>query len=88
MVPVVFVFRADYCNPARDAIISEIENVRSTVADQQVLTLFQCESLQVHPVSVMDTALDLLTTHARLADAANLARTGVPLVNVKLTTPN
>jgi phosphonate transport system substrate-binding protein len=91
IVPVVFVFRADYADPFEDEIIAEIENVHSTVADQQVLTLFQCDGLQVRPISVLDTALELLATHARLSDAAThaeSARTGFPLVDVNLNGHN
>jgi phosphonate transport system substrate-binding protein len=73
VVPVVFIFRADYNDPARDQIVSEIGGVHSTVAGRQVLTLFQCESLEVHPVAAMDSALELLATHARLVEAASRA---------------
>jgi phosphonate transport system substrate-binding protein len=91
MVPVVFLFRADYWDPARDEIIAEIENVHSTVADQQVLTLFQCDGLQVHPVSALDSALELLATHASLVGAArppDPARAGVPLAHVETPDQN
>jgi hypothetical protein len=83
MVPFAFYFRSDYSDPVRDQIIAEIENVHLTTAGQQVLALFQCESLEVHPVSVLDSALELLATHARLSEAANHAaestHTSIPL---------
>ena len=82
MVPFAFYFRSDYSDPVRDQIIAEIKDVHSTAAGQQVLTLFQCENLEVRPVSVLDTALALLATHARLSEAAShaeSARTGIPL---------
>ena len=90
LVPVVFLFRADYSDPARDEIIAEVEHVHSTVADQQVLTLFQCDSLQVCPISTLDNALELLATHARMSkmeDQAEPARAGVPLSNAKTGGP-
>ncbi|MGA2138862.1 MAG: PhnD/SsuA/transferrin family substrate-binding protein [Verrucomicrobiia bacterium] len=90
MVPVAFLFRADYSDPVRDRIVAEIEKVHSSVAAQQVLTLFQCENLQVRPVSALDTALELLATHGRLSEAATqaeLARTNVTLATVKTGVP-
>ena len=71
VVPVAFLFRADCSDPAKDQILAQIENVHSTAASQQVMTLFQCENLEVHPVSALDSALALLTTHARLYEAAS-----------------
>jgi hypothetical protein len=50
--------------------------VDSTPAGQQVLTLFQCEKLEVHHVSVLESALALLANHARLAAAVNQAASG------------
>jgi phosphonate transport system substrate-binding protein len=71
MVPVAFLFRADYSDPAKDRIIKEIQGVHSTIAGQQVLTLFQCESLKVLSVAALDSSLELLATHARLMEALN-----------------
>jgi phosphonate transport system substrate-binding protein len=86
MVPVVFVFRASYSDPAKDRIIAEIENVHSTLAGQQVFTLFQCDGLVVRPVSALDSAMDLLATHARLLHLKNPSKTAglaVPIATVK-----
>jgi len=67
VVPIAFLFRADYSSPVKDQILAEIEKVHSTAASQQVLTLFQGEALEVCPVSSLDTALDLLAAHAQLS---------------------
>jgi phosphonate transport system substrate-binding protein len=90
VVPVVFLFRADYADPARDEIITEIEHVHSTVADQQVLTLFQCDRVEVCPVSALEGTLELLATHARLSKMPNQAepaRAGLPLTDAKTDGP-
>jgi phosphonate transport system substrate-binding protein len=87
MLPVVFVFRSDYSDPLKHQIESKIP---STVAGRQFLTLFQCDSMETHPVSVLDSALELLATHARLIDAANhaaLAHAGIPISNGKTGGP-
>ncbi len=34
----------------------------------QILTIFQTEMLEEHPVSVLDSILELLTTHRRLLE--------------------
>lgn len=83
MVPVVFVFRASYSDPAKDRIIAEVGHVHSTLAGQQIFTLFQCDSLEVRPISALDSALDLLATHARLLRAARTAESA-PLVARKV----
>jgi phosphonate transport system substrate-binding protein len=91
MVPFAFLFRSDYSDPVRDQIMAEIKDVHSTVAGQQALALFQCESLEVHPISVLDSALELLATHARLSEAANHAaeptHTSIPLANGETDRP-
>jgi phosphonate transport system substrate-binding protein len=75
VVPVVFVFRADYTSPIRDQIAAKTKDIILTVAGQQALTLFECERVEVHHVSILDSALELLATHARLV-AANHVLTG------------
>ena len=86
LVPVVFVFRADYSVTVRDRIFTDITKVHTTVASQQVLTLFQCENLEVHSVSCLGPALELLETHARLCELtsqAGLTRSNGPSSNAK-----
>ncbi len=70
VVPVAFLFRADYSDPAKAQIIAEIEDVHATIAGQQAFTLFQCDSLVVRSASALDSALELLSAHARLSEAA------------------
>ena len=78
-MPVVFVFRADYSGSVRDRILTGIDKMHTTAASQQVLTLFQCEKLEVHSVSCLGPALELLATHARLCEHTSLA--GLPRPN-------
>ena len=66
MVPVVFGFRAAYLGAAKDQIEAKIRGVNTTPAGRQVLTLFQCESLEVRPASVLKSSMDLLAAHGRL----------------------
>ena len=86
LVPVVFVFRADYSGRVRDRILTNINRMHATVASQQVLTLFQCENLEVHSVSCLVPALELLATHARLCERTSqigLSHTNSPIFNTK-----
>ena len=86
LVPVVFVFRADYSGTVRDRILTDIDKVHTTVASQQVLTLFQCENLAVHSVSCLAPALELLANHARLCGLTSqvgLNRSNGPISNAK-----
>jgi phosphonate transport system substrate-binding protein len=86
LVPVAFLFRADYSDPARDQIIANVAGLHPTAASQQVFALFQCDLLEVRPVSALDSALALLAAHARLAEGANHpepAHAGVPLASGK-----
>jgi phosphonate transport system substrate-binding protein len=86
MVPVAFLFRADYSDPARNRIMENVAELHPTGAGQQIFTLFQCDCVEVRPVSALDSALELLAAHARLVEGANHAepaRTGVPLASGK-----
>jgi ABC transporter, phosphonate, periplasmic substrate-binding protein len=82
MVPFAFFFRSDFSGPVNDQILAEIRKVHSTAAGQQVLTLFQCEHLEVCPIGALDSALDLLAAHERLSEAARHAEP--PITNIPL----
>ena len=75
LIPVVFAFREAYSSPVKGQIMAEIQKVHFTASGQQVLTLFQSDSLEVRPVSALAPALELLETHARLCKATNATDT-------------
>lgn len=67
MVPAVFAFRADYKPNFKEKIISGIKNLKKTSAGQQVLTIFQSEDIEAQPAAYLETALELISTHKRIA---------------------
>ena len=78
MVPAGFCFRKDYAGPIRETMLDEMRQLVATPAGRQLQTLFQFGTLESHPVSCLDSALELLATHERLcaASAPALAPTG------------
>ncbi len=75
-VPTGFCFRRDYQDPLKDIIVSELAKIRDSPAGAQVLTLFQCESLEAHPLSCLESAFSLLARHERLSPGTNSVGTG------------
>lgn len=68
VVPILFCFRADYNTPVRQEVMDELSLWHLNPAGRQILTLFQTDSLEEHPVSSLDSALELLAEHRRLCD--------------------
>lgn len=66
IVPTVFAFRADYQPIFINKLMTGIKNLKTTPAGRQVLTIFQCEDISEHPVSRLDTAMELIATHEQL----------------------
>ena len=86
VVPAVFVFRADYAPPFKDKLLKGVNDLHKTPAGQQVLTIFHSESIEEQPATCLDSALELLATHARLCADTNFAAasgTSVPVARVK-----
>ncbi len=73
LVPAGFCFRRDYNNPLKERILAEFGKVHTTPAGQQVLTIFQSGRLEVHPISILNSSLELLASHSRLCAATNSA---------------
>ena len=71
LVPSGFCFRRDYNDPLRETIVKELQQIMSTPAGAQVLTLFQSGALEAQPVSCLDSAFELLATHERLCGGTN-----------------
>ena len=82
IVPTIFAFRADYDSPFKSQLIAAVTDLRSSVAGQQVLTIFQSDGMSQYPVSHLQSALDLIAAHARLGGETNgtaLASQTLPL---------
>lgn len=73
LVPSGFAFRLDNTSPVRTKLLDEMTRLNETPAGQQILTLTQAERIEDRPVSCLNSALELLATHARLRQATNTA---------------
>jgi ABC-type phosphate/phosphonate transport system substrate-binding protein len=65
VIPVVFCFRADYHSPIRDQILQVLSKWHLSNAGRQILTLFQTDSLEIHPIDCLTGTLELLAEHKR-----------------------
>jgi ABC-type phosphate/phosphonate transport system substrate-binding protein len=70
LIPTVFFFRNDYLSPQRREFESAILDLHTTVAGQQVLTVFQSTRMEKHPVAYLDATRQLFESHARLRGPA------------------
>jgi phosphonate transport system substrate-binding protein len=84
MVPTAFFIRVDCADLVRNQLLAEAVKVHGTLGGQQILALFQCENLEVRPVSVLDTALELLATHKRLCGESNVAANPGPRASAEV----
>jgi phosphonate transport system substrate-binding protein len=66
-VPVIFSFRADYNAPVNNQIVGELSRWHLNPAGRQILTLFQTDSLEEHPISCLDSSLELLAEYRKLS---------------------
>lgn len=85
LVPTGFVFRNDYTDPLKDKIQTELAIIKDSPAGAQVLTLFQSGSLEAHPLSCLDSAVELLELHHRLCGATNSATAHAAKAMLNLT---
>ncbi len=60
VVPTIFCFRDDYSAPLKSRLMRELKRCHISPAGQQILTIFQTDRLEEHPVSCLDSALELL----------------------------
>jgi phosphonate transport system substrate-binding protein len=74
VVPSGFAFRKDFVSPFRAQMLAEMTRMGETPAGRQLLMLTQAERIEDHPVSCLDSAMELLATHAHLSAATNLAQ--------------
>lgn len=54
--------------PARQRLIDSVNDLKSSPAGRQVLAVFQSDDLKQQPVATLETALDLIATHKKLAE--------------------
>ncbi len=66
VVPVIFCFRDDYRSPVRSRVMGEIKRWHLSPAGRQILTIFQTDRLEEHPISCLDSAFELLSQYKRL----------------------
>lgn len=74
LVPLVFAFRADYRPPFRTNLVAAFENLHTTPAGQQALTIFHCEKLSRMSPEFLGPSLELHRNHARIVSAVGPAR--------------
>ena len=77
LVATGFFFREGYSQAEQDKCVAQFTRVHSVPSGQQILTVFQTERLEEHPLSAMNSALDLLETHRRLC-GTNLTPLSTP----------
>jgi ABC-type phosphate/phosphonate transport system substrate-binding protein len=70
LVPAGFYFRGDYTGPWREKVMDELGKVHTTPAGQQVLTIFQSQTLGTFPISELAASFELIATHNKLCSEA------------------
>lgn len=70
-VPVVFCFRSDYSSFLRQKIMDEITFWHLYPAGRQILTIFQTDMLEEHPICCLNSAFEMLATHKQLSGKTN-----------------
>lgn len=69
LVPIGFFFRGGFSKSAKKKAYDQFVTVHTTPAGQQALAVFQSGTLEIHPISVMRSALDVIEKHKRLCAA-------------------
>lgn len=70
LVPSFFCFTRNSDESLRKKVSSEILHWHLSSFGKQSLTMFQCDGLEIHPVSCLETALDLIDEHKMLLKQA------------------
>lgn len=71
VVPAAFFFRGDFSTSLRDKVLVEFDKIHMSPAGQQALNIFQSDRLSVQPISVLNSAFELLEDHKRLRAATH-----------------
>ena len=66
LVSGAFAFRSDTTNAFRPQFLNAIDRLGNSQAGRQILTLTQADRIEVHPISLLDESLALITRHKRL----------------------
>jgi ABC-type phosphate/phosphonate transport system substrate-binding protein len=70
-----FASRRDFVSPFRAQLLAEMARLSETAVGRQILVLTQADRIEDHPVSSLDSALELLATHERLCRVTNQVQT-------------
>ncbi len=70
-VPTVFCFRKDCDSPLRNRVMGEIKRWHLSPPGRQIVTIFQTDRLEEHPVDCLDSALELLAQYRKLSGESN-----------------
>lgn len=71
LVPAAFFFRGDFSPSLRDRVLMEFDKMHTSPAGQQALNIYQSDRLSVEPISVLNSAFELLEDHKRLRAATH-----------------
>ena len=74
MVPAMFAFRTDLAPGLKEDSVRAMASLHTSLAGQQVLTIFQVGQVAERPLAALDSALALLDEFARLRPQASAAR--------------
>lgn len=77
LVPALGFIRRGYDSPLRGSLLAALRNLEKSAAGAQVLTLFQSDQMHEGPVSLLDTALELLEAHGRQCGGTNGAQAAI-----------
>jgi len=70
VVPALFAFRTNYHSPYKADIIAGVNALRNTPAGRQVLIIFQSDDIAEKPLSILESALELIEKHERIVKEA------------------
>jgi hypothetical protein len=66
LVPSFFCFTRNSDEKIREKVLKEISHWHLSSFGKQSLTMFQCDGLETHPISYLDSALNLIDVHKKL----------------------
>jgi len=66
VVPFLFAFRRDYSSPLQDKIYDNAVKWHTSERGKQILTVFQCDRLEIRPFSDLAETLALIAEHNRV----------------------
>lgn len=87
LVPVVFCLRSNFAAPSKPEILRALEDLHRSPAGQQVLTVFQFDSIRPVPTSFLDHSLDLLAHHSNLGTSGSPPLTTRPAPSWSVNSP-